>query len=82
MINCVRITGQKFPLSPMTVTLNEEQVHSHWYQTIQFSGIYHHTKFERNRPVNGRMQANIFVCLFVCLFVYIFNKITKGGSSP
>ena len=40
----------KFKLSPETVTLNEGQGHSnkcqdhpHWYQTIQFSSVHHHT---------------------------------------
>ena len=46
---------QKFLFSHTIATLNEAQGHSHWYQTVQVSGIYHHTKFERNRPVNVQM---------------------------
>ena len=32
----------------MTVVLNEGQGHSNWYQTVEISGLYHHSKFERS----------------------------------
>ena len=37
-----------FLTSYITVTLNEGQSRSHWYQSIQFCGVYHHNEFERN----------------------------------
>ena len=45
-------------LPHITVTLNEGQGLTNWYQTTQFSSVYHHTKFERNQSVNIRMQGN------------------------
>ena len=59
----MRKRAQKVLLSEMTVTLSENQGQSHWHQTIQFSDIYHCTKFERNWSVNDRMQANVIVFL-------------------
>ena len=40
-----------------TVTLNEGQGHSNWYQTIECNDVYHHTNCERNRSRNSQMQA-------------------------
>ena len=66
-------TTQKLPLSHTTTTLNEGTGHSNCYQYIQFSGVYHQTKFERNRPVNVPMQANAKA---------LFDTITDVGFSP
>ena len=33
--------------SQTTVTLNEGQGHANWYQNVEFSGLYHHHKFEK-----------------------------------
>ena len=38
------------------MTLNVRQDHSNWYQTIQFSGVYHHSKFERNLCIRAKLK--------------------------
>ena len=54
-------------LSHISVTMNEGQDHSHWYHTMRSSSVYHHTKFEINRPVNVQMQADVKT-LCVCVW--------------
>ena len=48
---CQKIV-QKFVLSLTTMTLNENQGHPNWYQTIQFISVSHQTTFERNCSAN------------------------------
>ena len=43
------------------MTLNEGQSHPNWYENVELSGLYHHTKFERNQSVNVWKQANMKV---------------------
>ena len=50
---------QMFLISYTTVTLHEGQRHPKWYQNVELSSLYHHTKFERNQSVNVWIQANI-----------------------
>ena len=45
--------------SHATLTFNEGQGHSNWYQNIEFTSFYLHTKFERNWSVIVQMDANI-----------------------
>ena len=49
----------KFLISYTIVTLNEGQGHPNWYQNVELSDIYHHTKFERNGSMNVWLQANV-----------------------
>ena len=51
-----------------SVTLNEGQGHLYLYEIVDLSIFYHHTKFERNRPVNVRIQDNFLFVLFVCFY--------------
>ena len=53
-----------------TVTLNKGQAHLNWH--VELSGLYHHTKFERNQSVNTWVQANVKVFI---------NQITQVGFS-
>ena len=55
--------GHEVFISYITATLAEGQVHLSWYQNIDLSSLYHHTKFERNRSVYVWKQANVKVCL-------------------
>ena len=50
--------------SQKTVTLNKSQGHQNWYQNVELSGTYHHTKFEKNRSVFVWIQANVYVLFF------------------
>ena len=65
---------QSFWFLLKTVNLNEGKGHPNWYQNVDLSGLYHHTKFERNQSVNV-WQANVkeFVGFF-------FMKSQKYGS--
>ena len=49
----------KFQLSRNEVTLNEGQGYSRWNQNVEFNHVYHHAKFERNRFISVRTQANL-----------------------
>ena len=57
------------------------------YQNVVLSGLYHHTKFERNRFVNVWLQPNVegwFFLLFFILFIIfacLFTKSYKVGFS-
>ena len=42
----------QFSISHTHARLNESHGHLNWYQNLQLSGLYHHTKFERNQPIN------------------------------
>ena len=54
------------------LTLNGEgQSHSNWYQIVQFSGVYHHTKFERKQSVYVQMQAIINDGVLVGFFFFL-----------
>ena len=52
MIDYINPT-QKFCLPPKPATLNVGQGNRNWHQTVQFSAVYHHTKFEINRVLNA-----------------------------
>ena len=54
-----RKRAQKFLISHTTLTLHADQGHPDWHQNVEFSCIYHYTKFERIRSINGRMHANV-----------------------
>ena len=56
--NFARKWMQKFLLSITTMTVNESQGHSNWYQAVQFGGVTR-PKFERNRSVNVWMKATV-----------------------
>ena len=43
------------------MTLNEDQDHPHWYQNVEISGLYHHTKSDINQSVDAWIQAKITV---------------------
>ena len=45
-----------------------------WYQTEEFSGVYHHITFERNWPLNIQTQANIKG--------FSFSEIISLGFTP
>ena len=45
-------------MNTKAVALNERQRHANWYQNVELSGLYHHTKFERNQSVSVWTQAN------------------------
>ena len=47
--------------SHTTVTFDEDQSHPNLYQTVEVSGLYHHTKFERNQSANVWIQANVII---------------------
>ena len=49
----------KFFISHTTVTLNDGQGHTNWYQNAEPSSLYHHTKFQRYRSVNVSIPANV-----------------------
>ena len=53
----IRKWVQIFFISHATVTLNEGQHQSSWCQNVVFSGLYYHTKFERNWSVNVQMDT-------------------------
>ena len=59
---------QKFLVAHTTVALNGSQGHLNWYKIIQFSVVYHLTKFERNWSVNVQMQASVKVFRRISLF--------------
>ena len=42
----------KFCLSYTHVTLTEGQGHAHWYQTVEFSNVYHNIKLKKNLYVS------------------------------
>ena len=67
IVKFVRKWAQKIVVSHASMTLNESQGQLHWYQNIEFSGLNHHTRFERSQSVNAQRQAKI---------KFIFNKIT------
>ena len=48
----------------LSQTALTSQVHSNWYQNVQFVRIYYHTMPERNWSGNGWIQANIKVFFF------------------
>ena len=50
----------QFQLFRKSVTLNVVQGNSNWYQTVEFSSIYHHTKFERNWFISVRSMLTHF----------------------
>ena len=56
------------------MTLNQGQGHPNWYQNVELSGLYHHTKFERNWSVNVWIQAYVRLKIF---FLY-----SAWGFSP
>ena len=71
----------KFLISHTTVTLNEDQL-SKPYQNVEFSGLNHNTKFERNQPLNVQIQANAHFYLFYHFFLSSLNKVKwVWGSS-
>ena len=41
------------------MTLNEGQGHYTWYQTIQFSKVYQHSKFERNQLMSIQAKPDL-----------------------
>ena len=49
----------KFLISQTTVILNESQGHPNWHQNVELCDLYDHTKFQRNRSVNVRIQASV-----------------------
>ena len=42
----------KFSISQTVVAFNEGQGHPNWYQNVELSDLYHHTKLERNKSIN------------------------------
>ena len=48
----------KFELSQNPATTNAEQGYSEWWQTVKFSSVYHHTKFERHQFIILWTHAN------------------------
>ena len=68
-----RKRAKKCLLPTIPVTLNEGLGHSHWYQTMQLSGVYFH-KHERNWYVNANKQANVKGFFFVCLLFFFQMK--------
>ena len=52
---------QKFLRLHANVTLNENQSHSKWYQTVESNGNYHYTDFQKNQFINILAPANISV---------------------
>ena len=63
-----------------TVTLNEGEGQLRALN-VKFDGLYHHTKFKRNRSVNVKTQASVvFVCFFVCFFLSLFTGLTALNS--
>ena len=72
-----RGTEVSFSYNLLTITLNESQGQRNWYDTIQFSDIYHHIKIEKNQAVNVSMQANVKVgCHLASLLT--LNQAFKG----
>ena len=71
----VKKYAKKCLICNTSVTLNEGQGHSNSYQTVECSGVYRHTTFERNRLANIRTQSNVVLC--VCLFVSKRNHISR-----
>ena len=72
----------KFLIFHTTVTLNASQGHLSWYQNVEHSVLYHHTKFERNWSVNVWKQANIkFLLQKFCSFLWILNGQDKMSMS-
>ena len=61
------------------MTLNKGQGHPNWYRNVKLSGLYYHTKFERNRSVNVWLHTNIEV--FCCFFFVVFFSLTKSHST-
>ena len=55
----VRKWAQKFFICHTTVTSNEGQGQPNWYQNVDFNGLCHHTKLERNWSVYVWIQATI-----------------------
>ena len=47
--------------------------HSKWYWNIQFSGVYHHTKFERNWSANYHTKCKPMSKVCFC-FVFSWKK--------
>ena len=56
--NCTTESLHKFQISRTSVTLSEHQDYSSWNQTIEFSRVYHRTKFETNRCTGVLTQGN------------------------
>ena len=54
----IKVAGLFF-ISDANVTLNQGQGHPNWYEKIELSIPYHHTKFEISQSVNVWKQANI-----------------------
>ena len=65
----------KFLISHTIVTLMKVS-HPKWYQNIDFSNIYHHTKLKRNQTFDVQMQTTL------CLLVFFLNIITQIGLCP
>ena len=58
---------EKFFISHLTATVIESQSHLIWFwvQNVELSGLYQHTKFERNQSVNVQMQTIFFLVCFL-----------------
>ena len=52
---------QEFLMSRTIVTLNDRQGDPNTLTNIEFCGLYHYIKFERNRSVNVLIQESIKV---------------------
>ena len=59
----VRQKVQKFFLSCNPVSLNQGQGHLDYFQTMEFSSIYHQSTFELHWFLNVQMYANIDIFL-------------------
>ena len=52
-----------FMIFQIIVTLNDSQGYEHCYQNVEFTGLYHQTKLDRNRSENVRIQTIVNVYL-------------------